>query len=473
LRVQGIPAERIEGTLEYREGQGSYLIEGQTLGGRFQVEGKFPAEAAKPEADARSLLPVEGRLRVQGVRLRLLWEAFGLDRQLGALSGQVSLDLPFRLADSDSSPSTPGRFEIQDVRWEGRDLARTFSGTLLLSGDILEIRDGTGVIGQGRARFQLAYHLRDPSRSTYLVMLDYVPISRLLLPWPAFSKRIAGLASAHLRGRLGRQWRSEGRVIVHRSELLGIEVHGWQIRFDWTFVPRFRTGELYVRESYAQVGRGRLQGNGLVRWGATVQTEGQIQFLGADVRSFSREVGAYVRGRVTGKLAFRGRNVRSVNDLTALVRANLSQTQPLQAPVLRQIAPLVTQGLSLSTTFRSGQLRARLANGIVRLEELSLSNPTLRMFLEGTVTLQGRLRLEVTARTGSETINPTVLRLLGLTPATIGPIPVGVLLRASEYLANRVVHLRVTGTVTRPVIRIEPVRILTEEAVRFFLIQTG
>ena len=94
------------------------------------------------------------------------------------------------------------------------------------------------------------------------------------------------------------------------------------------------------------------------------------------------------------------------------------------------------------------------------------------MAVAGDITTQGRLDLEVTGATGQFGYNPSFLRLVGMRIPAVGPIPVGVLLQASSYLSNHVVHLRVSGTMRSPDVRIEPVRMLAEEAVRFFLLQS-
>jgi hypothetical protein len=39
----------------------------------------------------------------------------------------------------------------------------------------------------------------------------------------------------------------------------------------------------------------------------------------------------------------------------------------------------------------------------------------------------------------------------------------------TQFLSNRVIHARLSGTTRTPRIQIEPIRLLTEEAVRFFL----
>ena len=50
-----------------------------------------------------------------------------------------------------------------------------------------------------------------------------------------------------------------------------------------------------------------------------------------------------------------------------------------------------------------------------------------------------------------------------------GLLLVSLVLRITDALSNFVIHLRVTGTVKQPVIRVEPIRLLSEDSVRFFL----
>jgi hypothetical protein len=117
-----------------------------------------------------------------------------------------------------------------------------------------------------------------------------------------------------------------------------------------------------------------------------------------------------------------GDSMRSLNDLTATVQASLNQTQALQVPVLSQTAPFLVPGLSASTTFQSGELRARLAGGVLRVQRLTLVSPFVQAVIEGAATLQGRLNLEVTARTGAVGPSPLCLRLLRLRLPPVGLI---------------------------------------------------
>jgi hypothetical protein len=92
-------------------------------------------------------------------------------------------------------------------------------------------------------------------------------------------------------------------------------------------------------------------------------------------------------------------------------------------PVLHELAPFLLPGQS-SAVFQSGTLRGRLSGGVFRIEELSFARTALQFSVTGTVTLQGRLNLDVTANTGN--------------------------------IGGRLIHLRVTGTVRNPIVTIEP-----------------
>jgi hypothetical protein len=96
-----------------------------------------------------------------------------------------------------------------------------------------------------------------------------------------------------------------------------------------------------------------------------------------------------------------------------------------------------------------------------------------RVFVEGTVTLQQRLNLDVVANTAQMGIDPSLLQILNLSLPAIGPIPLSLINQASNTLANRTIRLRVSGTIRAPSIQINPVALLSEAAVRFFLGRTG
>jgi hypothetical protein len=293
----------------------------------------------------------------------------------------------------------------------------------------------------------------------------------VLAPWPALAANVEGSVDARLRGTLGRRWTGGGVAELTRGKVFGVEVSGWRLPLRFDFVPARGRGEIGLDDISAQVGRGRISGQANLGFGVGTHLDGNLRFHGVDLRTLLRGTTS-VGGQASGRIDFSGHDVRSFDDVSATVEASFSQTQAFQLPILSQIAPFILRGQS-NATFSSGELRGRLANGIFRVQRLSLSGSTINLFAEGTVTTSERLNLDVTATTGVVGVSSGVLRLIGLRIPAVGPIPVGLLLQLTTYLSNTSVRLIVTGTVRAPVVRVEPLSLLTQEAARFFLLRAN
>jgi hypothetical protein len=212
----------------------------------------------------------------------------------------------------------------------------------------------------------------------------------------------------------------------------------------------------------------------VLTWGTGARLEGQVLLVDASTRCLAGlfgDVSSYARGRITGRIDFGASDLRSINDLTANIQGKLKDTQALQMPILRLMGPYLAPGKS-SLVFDEGEIKGRLAGGVLRVSSLTLVSSLVKLIMEGSVTLQGRLDLQVIARTSTlGGIDPLALRLLAREVPTIGPVPVGLIVRVSDLIANRVVYLRLAGTVKAPTIRVEPLRALSEEATRFLIRQ--
>jgi translocation and assembly module TamB len=257
-----------------------------------------------------------------------------------------------------------------------------------------------------------------------------------------------------------------------RGKVYGVDVAEWRLPVEFTYHPRHGRGQIDVRDSTAQLCQGRASGEASFGFGVTSRVEGNWRFTDLDLRSLMRstgETGSMAAGRVTGRLKFGGNEVHSLDDVNATLDATLSQTQALQLPVLRLLVPFVRPGMA-STTFQKGDLQARMSKGVIRVQHLSLASDLMKMVVEGTMTKEGRLDLEATATTGTLTglDNATLLVLARDVPA-VGPIPVALIAQLSTFLANRAIHLRISGTVRNPSVQVETAQLLTEEAIRLLL----
>jgi translocation and assembly module TamB len=468
LRIQGIPAEKLHGTVDYRNKTVDYRVEGETLGGTFHLNGQIPPAETKPPATAP-----EGRLQIRGARLSRLWQGRNADTPLQALHGVLDLDLRFRHEGPNRAPLGTGVFSLRRLNWNRIELTDTaIRGDLVLSEQEVRLLNLTGMLGRGVLRGQAVFPLRQLGRSSLNVALDQAEASLLLAPWPVLAARIQGIVDVRLHGRLGPEWHGSGEVALVRGRILGAEIADWRVPLNWAFGIETGRGQIEMRESTAQLAGGRVTARATLGWGWGSRVEGQVRFANLDLRTLLRQSADLTQvasGQVTGRFDFSGTDVHSVNDLTGTVEAKLQQTQALQLPILQQLTPFLMAGQS-SAYFQSGDLRARLGGGILRIQRLSFSGTLLQLLVEGTITLQGgRLGLDVTAQTGQYGANPRLLRLLGLRLPAVGPIPLSLVLEVTDYLSNRLVHLRVTGTWRSPVITVEPISLLTDEAVLFFL----
>jgi len=470
LKIQNIPTRKLESKIHYRAGTTNYALDGETLGGRFHLDGKLPPWPGHPppkEADEP-----QGRLRVEGVQLAQLGEALNLSA-LRTLTGRFEINLPFRL-DPTGRPAGAGRFRLVDLRLGDAPLTDELSGAVVLEGAVVDFRDVGGHVAGGDVRIRVRYDIARPERGIFTLSAERLDSAQLLRPLLGAAEQVRGPLTVSLRGRLGPEWTGGGEIELRGARVFGAEVTEWRLPVDFRYTPAQASGEVEIRDSTAQVGNGRATGRARLRWDISNRLEGSLQFSRVEVRQIfghdGGELSLLGAGRASGRFDFGAEDLRSLNDLTGTLEASLTETQPQRLPVLGELVRFITPGQS-GARFDNAEVRGRLAGGVFRLQRFTLANAYLRLVLEGNVTLTGRLDLEATAQTGNLGIHPGVLRLLRIRLPTVGPIPLALINEASALLSNRVAHLRITGTVSSPVVRVDPVRLLTEETVRFFLLR--
>ncbi len=494
MRVQGIPSEKLTCTLQSREGKAEYHLQGETLGGTFSLKGDLHLPGAQPpekkmsapaEAKGAELLPVSaqprreeddqsagrGKFELRNALLSRLWSAYRLDGGLAHLNGHFSIFLDYELKGSHFSPSGRGTFRVANIRWDEERFAQSLQGDALLTADDMQLNNITGDVAGGRLRASLDFGLRANRGSHFHLDLQQVEASRLLLPWPDIASRIKGPLDVNLRGRIGREWDGVGGASLVRGQIYGMDVPEWRLPITFRYAPSQGNGEVTVRDSHARLAQGRARFESTLNWGNGLRLTGLLVFYQVDLRTLLRnspEVGSYASGRVSGRVDLAGSEMRSVNDLTAVVQAKMEQGQALQFPVLRQITPYLRPGVS-SATFQSGALKGRLAGGVFRIQRAELLGDFIKVLMHGTINLAGNLNLDVTAQSGLYALDSSRSNALRSRIPLVGAIPRLLLYEASSLLSAAVVHLRVTGTARSPVIRLEPLLVMTEESIRFFL----
>ncbi len=467
LQVQGLDAEGLQGKARYQKGELSYDFEAKTLGGTLEVEGKVPRAAPKASAEAGG-----GQVKLRGARLDRLaaWLSGGRGRTPLPLGGRADADLIFRHEGPGRTAVGNGQVVLTDVSWDGTDWLPRVQGNLELTPQRLLLREATASLAEGTVRLRMALGRKPSVRSWFRVDIDSAEAARLLAPWPSLAENVQGLVSASLRGTPGSQWAAHGTVLLARGKVYGVNVSEWRLPVGIVYAPKQGRGRLEIRDSSAEVANGRATAEATYRWGRwDKQLQGKINFTNVDLRGVLHKTAetAYLGGgRITGRLDFSGPGLTSLDDLTATLDAKLAQTQAMQFPVLQQLGP--TLGLGGSSSFQNGQVRARLSGGVVRVERLSLQGGPGDIFITGSITTTDRLDLNVHANTARLGLNLVGAKLLGIRVPFQGTIPVRMLGSLNTFLSNRLIQLRVLGTIRSPTVQIRPLPILQDEGIRFF-----
>ncbi|MGH7192314.1 MAG: AsmA-like C-terminal region-containing protein, partial [Candidatus Saccharimonadales bacterium] len=360
----------------------------------------------------------------------------------------------------------------------GIDLVDEVRGQIRMLPGQMEVANVSGIVAGGQLLGSATVFLQPGRRSTFRLAINGADAADALSLWPRLAAQTRGTVDAQLRGFFGmrRPVFVNGAAAVRQGSFNGIEFSGARLPIAGVLDPASGTGQIQLHGATAQVALGRVIGDfDVTLTSMGIDLNGKGKFTRVDLRTLLRRVAAARRlgsGKISGKYTLAGRNVRSLRDLTGAVDADLTNAQAMSLPVLQGILPYLTGGISGSTTFNQGDLRARLAGGVIRVDEFSLASSSAQIYARGTVSLAGRLNLNVTVNTGQLNPSTRAVSVLAARIALFTAPPVALLLEASQFLSNQVINVEVTGTLRSPTVRIRPLPLLEQEVIQFFLLQT-
>ena len=460
LVVQGIPTTKLTGKLGYKPGLITYDLKGGLSGGSFEVDGSYPLGG---KADPNK--STGGTVRIDRVRLDRLGREMRI-ATLEPLRGIFSLTLKY--AHGADGPTGSGRVEIRDFGW-GDDLFDTTDlvSEIRINADGFEIPTVNGGFAGGTLRGRVKYDFDDPKRSLLTLKLDNADAATLVAPLGL--RADTGRISVSVRSTIGKEFRGSGSITAMRVKVEGVEISELRVPLAWQFSPG-GLAALTVRDATGTLANGRIAGRAEVAVNGSAKIDGRLEFVDVNVGDLAKGFGSssYGIGKTTGRFDFSGDDVRTAADLKGTLTAKFGQTTVREIPILGSISPLLSPVQSL-TKFDSGELQAQLGSGLFRIDRLFLASPGAKLFAGGSVSLGGRLDLEVVYNTGNIGPSAPLLRLFLRDIPAIGPIPVGLIVGVTEALSNRIVRLRVEGTTDRPNVRVNAANLLSENAVRFFV----
>lgn len=468
LTLDGTTITTLEAQLKQQDGKFDYSASGTLFDGTLKLEGSRDQN----QAVAGLALLGDADLTLKDASIsKIAPSAAGSGSPFGAAAGTLEVNLHSEM--STGSWGWQGTLRLADVDVKGRPISSELSLNLVGSQQSVTVPDLSGEIAGGilGGRGVWAYNgnresafrirLRSASFEKLAQMVGYNedlvpngPVDLELQVWPGATWHMVGTASM-LQGDL-----NEVRL---RSVRLPVTI-------DWN--PTTGRMRVLSTNSSAAVARGRIVGRLTARRGARWTIDGKFRFYRIDLNGLMREFGShssYGNGQLSGTLAISGRNVRSLADVQATLRADLENASSGSIPVvdeLRRFVPGI--GLGGATQFSEGRLEARLVRGVFQLDKFFLASRLVQIYVTGRINLFGRLRLEAVVSTG-ELGNPVLAETLLLQIISVPAAPITALQAANDFLSHRTIHLAIHGTLRRPIIRPRPMQSLPQEVVRFFL----
>ena len=346
-------------------------------------------------------------------------------------------------------------------------LSDRITGDVTVLDDRIELHRIDGRFADGRVLGKAQVRIASNPTGTFELAATRVNLRRAAAPF--VSQPIAGTGTLQLRGRIGQVINGRADVSVHHGAFAGVSVPDAKFPIDWSYSLPSKVARWKCRAGMASAGGGtvRISSEGSYSTSLNMTTSARIQRVDSSKLMRGKSVGA---GIVSGTMTLRAKRARSIKNFAGKYELTLANVKALEMPVLDNLPSMV----SLSPP-RPGQgedggtVHGRIAGGLVYVDQLSISQSNIQVMMSGNATLDGRLDFDVTASTQANGPADQLLELADSPLMLAAPAPIALVAKANDLLKDRVVHVHVGGIASRPTLRLQPGKQLSQDAVRLFL----
>jgi hypothetical protein len=466
LSAAGLTVASLDANLRQQNRELAYTATGSLFGGVLRAEGN--RDATDPGEGLSALGDVE--LTLRGASLSTATQAaLEPSERPGPIEG--TFDVTLLGSNTDRGWAWRSDLTVAQVRASG--VAITDGVQLRISGDerLVRIEQLSGQFAGGQLSGSGRWLIGGQRAPVFRIALRSAQMERLAALGDLDESPVAGPIDIELAVRPGAVWRISGAVGTGQGALSGLRFSNVRIPLDAEWHPASGRLRLQAPTVAISLAGGRITGRLTAQRTAGWMLDGAFRFFRVDFVTLVRQFGSasqYGSGRLTGTLTLTGRNMRTVNDLQATLQADLEDSQAGNLPILSDLWNYIPGASSTATRFQEGRLEARLARGVITVQQLTLASSQLDLYITGTINLAGRLALEAIVYTGQQE-NPLLARFLLQRFAEVAAPPAALLASANDFLSNRVLRLEIRGTIHRPIIRVRPLAILRDEIVRYML----
>ena len=466
LLVSEIKIGDFTANANYREEKLTYGVNGALLGGKFEGKGDT-------EVGGKRLEEIEFPITftLSNALLANLNRKSPMFRSLRPLDGNVSATAEFLLG-LDRPFEGDGRIAISDAKWSNELLTRSASIHFNLAEGRLLLNDVRAGLKQGQINASATIPFNSNVNGRYEVEIRQMDIARIAAVASDEPLNVEGLFDARLNGQIGRRITGQGFVGVERASLSGVDGQSVRLPIEFVLSPTNGSGRLELRRSTFRIFNGTASGVAKITFGSRLTLDTDLKLTRINTGKMIRSLADFDQGdqgELNGRLKIKGNGIRSVRDLKATFEGKLDRASAFQLPVLSDLGRAISGNSLQRDDFSSEDILLQLDNGRVEVKNLNFSSSLANIAISGFVFVDGRLDLDVAGRV--ERFNtPTLLDEFAGSPLTSVPgTSLSFFAGAAEFLSDRVVFLKVGGTVNRPQVRVDTAQQLREETIRYFL----
>ena len=457
------------GKAEIRNQKLSYSLDGRLLNGKLTSQGEVDLNQAAETGWQNSSFPVE--IQITNGSLNDLYKRSPAFASLRPLQGTISAraDVVLRL---DEAPTGNGTVKVNDLTWNKKRLTREVSTVVNLRDGNLQFDSLRADLQRGEISGRASFPLTSNATGTYQIGVRQFDLQRFLDIVASNPVEGVGMLDARISGQIGRSISGQGSVAINRSKLLGLSGRTFAVPVRFQFQPQQQSGRVEIRESTFQLFGGSVSGHSTLDFGRTIDLDTDLRVSRIDTEKLASSLADLDdsgQGDLSGRLILKGRSIRSLRDLQGSFTGELERVEAFQLPVLNPLATFLGGNQLQSSDFESNGIELALNAGKIEFKQLNLSSSLAQIAITGNVFVDGRLDLDVAGRI--ERFNQTTLldQLAGSPLAGFRGSPTALFAQAADFLSNRLVFVKIVGTVRRPQIRPATGKQLREETIRYFL----
>ena len=470
-----IPCEIAEANLVVANGLADITSRGTACGGNYELAAQghlagLQQHFAQPDTQLH-LLPIGWQASISNFSVSKLMEALRIPRSVVPIQAVIQGSCLRNQASLDSGMVCQITGAVERLSWNRMQFSDRISAQLDVRSERINLNDVSGRFADGRITGNAEVILSNPPRGVFDFEIAQINLRRAAMPLGSVGKGISGTASVAVMGRLGETISGKLNLQADHAVASDLMIQKASMPIDWSFAQRSQTVKWRCRNGMVEAGKGKVyfSCDGDYSRGLNTQVSARIERLDSSKLIRGKSFGA---GLVSGTVNLKAQRATQLQQVSGDFDIQLAQIEAMEMPVLDQLPSMIQLPSITSTTAtqeNGGRFQGRLANGVVYLDDATLSQSNVHVLMEGRSTLEGNLNFDVTASTYQSGPVDDLLALADSPLMMAGPAPIALLAKANEAMKNRVVHVQVTGTAARPILRLQPGKQLSQEALRFFI----